>query len=211
MLWLKLSLPANHLNALTLPGPGTTQGTLTNAHRLAQTAGVSLQEIDIKTSVAQHLEDLEHEGAHDVVFENAQARERTQILFNYANKVGACGRYRRFKRTGAGLGDVQRGSNGELQCQRQCAKNTNGLLSALVRATSRQTRLAEVLIDVLNTPISPELIPPQDGEISQRTEDVVGPYELHDFFLYHWLRFRRIADQDLPCQPAPALPIMSRR
>ena len=84
----KLELPAENLYALTLPGPGTTSGTLTNAHRLAQTTGVSLQEISIEAAVAQHLTDLSHAGEHDVVFENAQARERTQILFNHANQVG---------------------------------------------------------------------------------------------------------------------------
>ena len=78
----KLELSAENLYALTLPGPGTTSGTLTNAHRLAQTTGVSLQEISIEAAVAQHLTDLSHAGEHDVVFENAQARERTQILFN---------------------------------------------------------------------------------------------------------------------------------
>ena len=186
----KLSLPANHLHALTLPGPGTTQGTLANAHRLAQNAGVSLQEIDIKTSVAQHLDDLDHEGAHDVVFENAQARERTQILFNYANKVGGIV---------VGTGDLSELALGwaTFNADQMANYNVNAsvpktLMAYLVRWYAQHRAkpdLASVLIDVLNTPISPELIPPQDGEISQRTEDVVGPYELHDFFLYHWLRF----------------------
>jgi len=186
----KLSLPANHLNALTLPGPGTTQGTLANAHRLAQYAGVSLQEIDINASVAQHLDDLEHEGAHDVVFENAQARERTQILFNFANKVGGIV---------VGTGDLSELALGwaTFNADQMANYNVNAsvpktLMAYLVRWYAQhraEPDLAAVLIDVLKTPISPELIPPQDGEISQRTEEFVGPYELHDFFLYHWLRF----------------------
>ena len=186
----KLSLQANHLNALTLPGPGTTQGTLANAHRLAQYAGVSLQEIDINASVAQHLDDLEHEGAHDVVFENAQARERTQILFNFANKVGGIV---------VGTGDLSELALGwaTFNADQMANYNVNAsvpktLMAYLVRWYAQhraEPDLAAVLNDVLNTPISPELIPPQDGEISQRTEEFVGPYELHDFFLYHWLRF----------------------
>ena len=186
----KLSLPANHLNALTLPGPGTTQGTLANAHRLAQYAGVSLQEIDINASVAQHLDDLEHEGAHDVVFENAQARERTQILFNFANKVGGIV---------VGTGDLSELALGwaTFNADQMANYNVNAsvpktLMAYLVRWYAQhraEPDLAAVLIDVLKTPVSPELIPPKDGEISQRTEEFVGPYELHDFFLYHWLRF----------------------
>ena len=151
---------------------------------------MSLEEIDINASVAQHLDDLDHQGAHDVVFENAQARERTQILFNYANKVGGIV---------VGTGDLSELALGwaTFNADQMANYNVNAsvpktLMAYLVRWYAQhraEPELAAVLIDVLNTPISPELIPPQDGEISQRTEEVVGPYELHDFFLYHWLRF----------------------
>ena len=186
----KLDLPAENLHALTLPGPGTTTGTLTNAHRLAQTTGVSLQEISIEAAVAQHLADLSHGGAHDVVFENAQARERTQILFNHANQVGGIV---------VGTGDLSELALGwaTFNADQMANYNVNAsvpktLMAYLVRWYAQhraQAELAEVLQAVLETPISPELIPPENGEISQRTEDLVGPYELHDFFLYHWLRF----------------------
>ena len=185
----KLSLPAEHLVALTLPGPGTTTGTLSNAHRLAQSTGVTLNEISINAAVDQHLIDLEHDGAHDVVFENAQARERTQILFNYANKIGGIV---------VGTGDLSELALGwaTFNADQMANYNVNAsvpktMMAYLVRWYAQhraQTDLAVVLQDVLATPISPELIPPEDGEISQRTEDLVGPYELHDFFLYHWLR-----------------------
>lgn len=185
----KLSLPPTHLHALTMPGPGTTQGTLRNAHRLAQSTGVSLQEVDINAAVAQHLSDLEHDGEHDVVFENAQARERTQILFNYANKVQGIV---------VGTGDLSELALGwaTYNADQMANYNVNAsipktLMAYLVRWYSQhraQPELTAVLQDVLDTPISPELIPPQDDHISQRTEDLVGPYELHDFFLYHWLR-----------------------
>ena len=148
---------------------------LPNAHRLAQTAGVSLQEININASVAQHLADLEHDGAHDVVFENAQAGNEHVILFNYANKVGGIV---------VGTGDLSELALGwaTFNADQMANYNVNAsvpktLMAYLVRwyaqhrAKPELTR--EVLIDILATPISPELIPPQDGEISQRTEEVV--------------------------------------
>jgi NAD+ synthase (glutamine-hydrolysing) len=132
---------------------------------------------------------LGHDGAHDVVFENAQARERTQILFNYANKIGGIV---------VGTGDLSELALGwaTFNADQMANYNVNAsvpktMMAYLVRWYAQhraQTDLAAVLQDVLATPISPELIPPEDGEISQRTEDLVGPYELHDFFLYHWLR-----------------------
>lgn len=186
----KLSLPSSHLYAVTLPGPGTSEGTRGNAHKLAQTTGVSLEEIGIGAAVSQHLKDLNHNGEHDVVFENAQARERTQILFNYANKVGGIV---------VGTGDLSELALGwaTFNADQMANYNVNAsvpktLIAYLVRWYAKHRSgpdLAAVLTDVLSTPISPELIPPTGGEISQRTEDLVGPYELHDFFLYHWLRF----------------------
>jgi NAD+ synthase (glutamine-hydrolysing) len=125
-----------------------------------------------------------------VVFENAQARERTQILFNHANQVGGIV---------VGTGDLSELALGwaTFNADQMANYNVNAsvpktLMAYLLRWYAQhraQAELAEVLQAVLGTPISPELIPPQNGEISQRTEDLVGPYELHDFFLYHWLRF----------------------
>jgi len=185
----KLNLPPANLYALTLPGPGTTAGTLDNAHGLAKAVNVSLEAISIAPAVEQHLKDLKHQGDHDVVFENAQARERTQILFNMANKVGGIV---------VGTGDLSELALGwcTFNADHMANYNVNAsvpktMMAYLVRwyAEHRsQLDLAQVLENVLATPISPELIPPKDGEISQHTEALVGPYELHDFFLYHFLR-----------------------
>jgi NAD+ synthase (glutamine-hydrolysing) len=186
----ELGLPVANLQALTLPGPGTTQRTLNSARLLANTTGATLTEIDIEPAVEQHLADLEHAGAHDVVFENAQARERTQILFNFANKVNGIV---------VGTGDLSELALGwcTFNADHMAGYNVNAsipktLMAYLVRwyASHRAPQdLAAVLETVLATPISPELIPPEDGEISQKTEAIVGPYELHDFFLFHFLRY----------------------
>lgn len=184
-----LSAPVDGLHALTMPGPGTTSKTNTNAHRLTQTVHAPITEIDIGPAVAQHLTDLDHDGDHDVVFENAQARERTQLLFNYANKVAGIV---------VGTGDLSELALGwcTFNADHMASYNVNAsvpktLMAYLVRwyATHRANpELAVVLQDVLATPISPELLPPKDGQISQQTEALVGPYELHDFFLFHFLR-----------------------
>ncbi len=185
----KLELERSNVQALTMPGPGTSSHTLDNARKLAATSAVSLEEISIDKAVAQHLQDLDHGGDHDIVFENAQARERTQILFNYANKVGGIV---------VGTGDLSELALGwcTYNADHMASYNVNAsvpktMMAYLVRwyGNHRATpALAEVLDSVLETPISPELIPPEAGEISQHTEDIVGPYELHDFFLYHFLR-----------------------
>ncbi len=177
------------LRAITMPGPGTTELTKGNAHDLTAAVGMPLTVIPIEASVQQHLRDLEHAGDHDVVFENAQARERTQILFNYANKVNGIV---------VGTGDLSELALG------WCTYNADHMASYNVNASVPKTMMAylvrwyanhraseslkAVLENVLNTPISPELIPPEEGEIAQRTEEIVGPYELHDFFLFHFLR-----------------------
>lgn len=185
----RLDLPITNLAALTLPGPGTTTKTLTNARGLTSASGAQLKEISIDLAVAQHLADLEHAGAHDVVFENAQARERTQILFNYANKINGLV---------VGTGDLSELALGwcTFNADHMAGYNVNAsvpktLMAYLVRwyANHRaDSSLAQVLQDVLDTPISPELIPPQEGEIRQKTEAIVGPYLLHDFFLFHYIR-----------------------
>ena len=185
----KLGLPSERLHALTLPGPGTTEHTRSSAHQLAATAGVELREIDIGPAVDLHLADLEHGDRSDVVFENAQARERTQILFNYANKVGGIV---------VGTGDLSELALG------WCTYNADHMSSYNVNASVPKTMmkyllrwygahranraLTEVLERVLDTPISPELLAADEGNISQHTEDIIGPYELHDFFLFHYVR-----------------------
>jgi NAD+ synthase (glutamine-hydrolysing) len=182
---------AQALHAVTMPGPGTSTGTLKSARALARAGGATLVEISINAAVTQHLKDLDHPAdAHDVVFENAQARERTQLLFNYANKVGGIV---------VGTGDLSELALGWCTFNGDHMANYNvnagvpkTMISYLVRWYARHratNRLAKVLETVLETPISPELLPPgSDGTISQATESIIGPYELHDFFLYHYLR-----------------------
>jgi NAD+ synthase (glutamine-hydrolysing) len=186
----KLGHSRQKIHALTLPGPGTTSHTLESARRLCATTGVSLQEIPIDAAVAQHLSDLDHDKRDDVVFENAQARERTQILFNYANKVSGIV---------VGTGDLSELALGwcTYNADHMAGYNVNAsvpktMMAYLVRWYAGQradSALAEVLDRVLDTPISPELIEPDaQGQISQETEAIIGPFELHDFFLYHFLR-----------------------
>ena len=185
----KLKQSPGRLHALTLPGPATSEHTLTSARQLAEAAGVRLKEISIRPAVRQHLEDLEHEGRDDVVFENAQARERTQVLFNYGNKVGGI--------------VVGTGSLSELALG-WCTYNADHMASYNVNASVPKTMirylvrwyaanrageaLADVLKRVLDTPVSPELLPAEEGRIAQHTEQIIGPYELHDFFLFHFMR-----------------------
>ena len=150
---------------------------------------MDLKEISIEAAVNQHLDDLEHVDRTDVVFENTQARERTQLLFNYANKVGGIV---------VGTGDLSELALGwcTYNADHMANYNVNAgvpktMMAYLVRWYARHLAdvpLSNVLESVLDTPISPELIAPEDGEISQQTELIIGPYELHDFFLFHYLR-----------------------
>ena len=185
----KLRLPADNLHGLSLPGPGTSERTLASARQLAAAAGVALREISIAPALAQHLKDLQHAGEDDLVFENAQARERTQLLFDYANQVEGLV---------VGTGDLSELALGwcTFNADQMAGYNVNAgvpktLVAYLVRWHARHrasAELAAVLERVLSTPISPELIPPENGEIRQQTEAIIGPYELHDFFLYHYVR-----------------------
>jgi NAD+ synthase (glutamine-hydrolysing) len=184
-----LGRPATDIHAISMPGFGTTERTQRNAALLAETFGVSFQTISIDDAVRQHFRDIGHpETQHDVVFENSQARERTQILMDCANQ-----------RSGLviGTGDLSELALG------WCTYNADhmsmyavnaGVPKTLVRYliewyADHHATAGPILHDILDTPISPELLP-HDGEggIVQRTEDVVGPYELHDFFLYHIVR-----------------------
>ena len=186
-----LGLPRNQIHAVTMPCFGTTDRTYQNACRMTGELGASLQEVDIRKSVLQHFADIGHDpSVHDVTYENAQARERTQVLMDIANQVNGLV---------VGTGDMSELAlgwatyNGDhMSMYGVNASVPKTLVRHLVRYcadTCGEDALRAVLLDVLATPVSPELLPPEDGVISQKTEDLVGPYELHDFFLYHMLRF----------------------
>jgi len=173
-----------------MPCFGTTNRTYENACTLARTLGTELREIDIKQAVLQHFADIgQDQEKHDVTYENAQARERTQILMDVANQVGGLV---------IGTGDMSELALGwaTYNGDHMSMYGVNaGVPKTLVRhlvqyyaETCDNEELTAVLFDILDTPVSPELLPPQDGKISQKTEDLVGPYELHDFFLYYMLR-----------------------
>ena len=182
-------LQLSALHAITMPGPGTSEHTNVSAKELARAAGATIREIPIDAAIEQHLHDIRHDGAHDVTFENAQARERTQVLFDIANDVGGLL---------VGTGDLSELALGwcTYNGDHMAHYNVNAsvpktLIAYLVRWYARHRApgaLADVLRRVLETPITPELVPSVDGGIGQRTEAILGPYELHDFFLYHLLR-----------------------
>ena len=186
-----LGLPRKQVLAVTMPGFGTTDRTYENAVSLIQCLGAELQEISIRDAVSVHLKDIGHStGIHDITYENSQARERTQILMDAANKYNGMV---------IGTGDMSELAlgwatyNGDhMSMYGVNASVPKTLVRHLVKYyadTCEDVALREVLLDVLDTPVSPELLPPEDGRISQKTEDLVGPYELHDFFLYQILRF----------------------
>lgn len=187
----RLRLPRTGITAVSMPGFGTTGRTKSNAQRLAEQLGVSFREIPIADAVRLHFSDIGHDpDAQDVTYENSQARERTQILMDLANELGGFV---------IGTGDLSELALGwatynadHMSMYGVNASVPKTLVRHLVRyaADAFGGEIAEVLLDVLDTPVSPELLPPTgDDEIAQRTEDLVGPYELHDFFLYHMLRF----------------------
>ena len=186
-----LGLSHEGIKAVTMPCFGTTDRTYDNACRLSRMLGAELIEVDIKKSVTCHFEDIGQDvGKHDVTYENAQARERTQVLMDIANKENGMV---------IGTGDMSELAlgwatyNGDhMSMYGVNAGVPKTLVRHLVRFyadTCEDEKLAAVLRDVLDTPVSPELLPPEDGKISQKTEDLVGPYELHDFFMYYMLRF----------------------
>ena len=184
---LGLGPPA--LCALTMPGPGTTPHTIESARKLASATDVSLREIAIADAVSRQLDDLGHDGEPDVTFENVQARQRTQLLFNTANHV---------RGIVVGTGDLSELALGwcTFNADQMASYNVNAgvpktLVTYLVRWYARaraDAALASVLERVLATPISPELTPSASGQIEQQTESIIGPYDLHDFFLYHFVR-----------------------
>ncbi len=186
-----LGLDRKGILAVTMPCFGTSDRTYQNVLKLTEVLGVTLKEVSIKDAVLQHFEDIGQDPEnHDVTYENSQARERTQVLMDLANKNNGLV---------IGTGDMSELALG------WCTYNGDhmsmyavnvGVPKTLVRhlvgafgEIFQNEELKEVLADILDTPVSPELLPPKDGEIAQKTEDLVGPYELHDFFLYYMLRF----------------------
>lgn len=185
-----MGLPRENVIAVTMPGFGTTDRTYDNAVGLIKELGAHFEEINISNAVRGHFKDIGHdESIHDVTYENCQARERTQILMDIANKTGGLV---------IGTGDMSELAlgwatyNGDhMSMYGVNAGVPKTLVRHLVRYvadTCGKDKLSKVLYDVLDTPVSPELLPPEEGKISQKTEDIVGPYELHDFFLYNMLR-----------------------
>lgn len=186
-----LGLARGQVTAVTMPGFGTTDRTYENAVQLVGCLGAQLTEISIRDAVSRHFADIGQDpDVHDVTYENSQARERTQILMDLANQSNAMV---------IGTGDMSELAlgwatyNGDhMSMYGVNASVPKTLVRHLVRYyadTCQDKKLAEILLDILDTPVSPELLPPEEGKISQKTEDIVGPYELHDFFLYYILRF----------------------
>ena len=185
-----LGLDKKGIIAITMPGFGTTSRTKNNADILAPAYGVTLKEISIDLAVKQHFLDIgQDENVHDVTYENSQARERTQVLMDIANQKNGLV---------VGTGDLSELAlgwatyNGDhMSMYSVNASIPKTLVRHLVafEANRSEGTLKKVLSDVLDTPVSPELLPPVNGEISQVTEDIVGPYELHDFFLYYMVRY----------------------
>ena len=193
----RMSRNRKDIHAITMPGFGTTDRTYTNACAMVKSLGVTLHEINIAAAVTQHFKDIDHDPKnHDVTYENSQARERTQILMDFSNKVNGLV---------LGTGDLSELALGwaTYNGDHMSMYNVNvsipkTLVRHLVRwfassfnnGTKKGKAISNTLLDVLDTPISPELTPAaKDGTILQVTEDIVGPYELHDFFLYHMLRY----------------------
>lgn len=185
-----LNRPLSDIQAVTMPCFGTTSRTRSNSEKLCRLLGVTFKEINITAAVNQHFSDIgQSPDSLDVTFENSQARERTQVLMDIANKTGGMV---------IGTGDLSElalgwatynGDHMSMYAVNSSVPKT--LVRYIIRheAESAESELKAVLLDILDTPVSPELLPADEkGEIAQKTEDLVGPYELHDFFLYHILR-----------------------
>ena len=187
-----LGRPRTDMIAVTMPGFGTTHRTRSNAELLCEKLGVTLRTVSIAAAVRQHFRDIGHdESVTDITYENAQARERTQVLMDIANQENGIV---------VGTGDLSELALGwaTYNGDHMSMYGVNGsipktLVRYLVRhaaETCGDEALAAVLYDILDTPVSPELLPADEGgRIAQKTEDLMGPYELHDFFLYHFIRY----------------------
>lgn len=185
-----LGIERSNIIAVTMPCFGTTKRTKNNAVELSHALGATLRTVDIKKSVLQHFKDISHSpDNYNVVYENAQARERTQVLMDIANALSGIV---------VGTGDLSELALGFATYNGDHMSNygvnagvpktqLRSLVEYAIKGADK--KLAGVLSDILKTPVSPELLPPSDGEITQCTEGIVGPYELHDFFLYYILRY----------------------
>ena len=189
-----LNIDFKNLYAVTMPGFGTTEKTKNNASALAKTLGCTLLEVPIEKAMLQHFSDIGQDiDNHDIAYENAQARERTQILMDKANQIGGIM---------VGSGDLSESALGwmtyggdQMSMYEVNSSIPKTLLKDCILAFAENkiffedekenTAFFELLSNIINTPVSPELLPPENGEISQKTEDILGPYELHDFFIYH--------------------------
>ena len=186
-----LGLDRKDILGVTMPCFGTTDRTYQNACLLVEKLGATLKEVDIKEAVTLHFKGIEHDmNVHDVTYENSQARERTQVLMDIANQTNGMV---------IGTGDMSELAlgwatyNGDhMSMYAVNASLPKTFIKHVVKYYAEmceEKELKEVLLDILDTPVSPELLPPKDGEIAQKTEDLVGPYELHDFYLYYMLRY----------------------
>jgi NAD+ synthase (glutamine-hydrolysing) len=185
-----LGLPSEGIHAITMPGFGTTDRTLNNAIRLAEAYGADLRQIDIRAALTQHFSDIGQDpDARDITYENTQARERTQILMDIANQCGGFV---------IGTGDLSEiaigwstynGDHMSMYAVNSSVPKT--LIRSLIghMVSAENSDVDRLLLDILNTPPSPELLPHDNNRITQITEDIVGPYELHDFFLYYSVRY----------------------
>jgi len=188
----RFNIPREKIHAVTMPGFGTTDRTYDNAVALIKGLGATFHEISIVDACTAHFRDIGHDiKVHDVTFENVQARERTQILMDLANKFGGIV---------IGTGDLSELAlgwatyNGDhmsmYSVNASVPKTLIRYLVQWVADHSKETVIQTILYDVLDTPVSPELLPPdENGKIQQKTEEVVGPYELHDFFIYQMVRY----------------------
>lgn len=193
-----LKLDKKNIVTITMPGFGTTDRTYNNAIELCNELGTDLREINIVKAALQHFEDIGHDkDIHDVTYENVQARERTQILMDIANKEGGLL---------IGTGDLSELAlgwctyNGDhmsmYSVNPSIPKTLVRYLVKYVAQNESNNVVSETLMDILDTPVSPELLPKDStGEITQKTEDIVGPYELHDFFLYHFIKHGSTKDR----------------
>ena len=193
----KLNLPIENLICITMPGFGTTDLTYTNACNLVKLIGATLKEINVKDASLQHFKDIGHNvDVHDVTYENTQARERTQILMDYANKIGAIV---------VGTGDLSELAlgwctyNGDhMSMYGVNASVPKTLMRHLVMyvADKSDEKVSKTLYSIVNTPVSPELLPPdKNGKMEQKTETTLGPYEVHDYFIYHFIKNKKTPEE----------------
>lgn len=193
----KLNIPLENLTCITMPGFGTTNLTYTNACNLVKSLGATLLEVSIKDACLKHFDDIGHDvNVHDVTYENTQARERTQILMDYGNKIGAMV---------VGTGDLSELAlgwctyNGDhMSMYGVNASIPKTLMRHLVRyiAHNSNETTSKILYSVLDTPVSPELLPlDKNGKIVQKTENTIGPYDVHDYFIYHFIRHKKSPEE----------------